>query len=163
MLSLTYKEKSLVTLEEYEFNYLQSGAFASQSDHSLVYCCHLLAANNISDEASIFSHLLRRIPGYGPDRGGGASWSLYLDLLFSVLVPYAHNSVHHTKSQVLAVIGPPAVNKTLHERPWVAWELTTSQRYSRVNSYPQHVILLLTLCLFTDFCSGDHKPANVKK
>lgn len=25
-------------------------------------------------------------------------------------------------------------------------------------THPQHVILLLTLCLFTDFCSGDHRP-----
>ena len=27
-------------------------------------------------------------------------------------------------------------------------------------TYPQHVILLLTLCLETDFCSGDHKPKH---
>ena len=29
-------------------------------------------------------------------------------------------------------------------------------------TYPQHVILLLTLCLLTDFCSGDHRPKHVK-
>lgn len=29
-------------------------------------------------------------------------------------------------------------------------------------TYPQHVILLLTLCLFTDFCSGDHRPKNMR-
>lgn len=30
-------------------------------------------------------------------------------------------------------------------------------------TYPQHVILLLTLCLLTDFWSGDHRPNKDKK
>lgn len=37
-----------------------------------------------------------------------------------------------------------------------------SQIVTAKDTYPQHVILLLTLCLFTDFCSGDHRPKNVK-
>lgn len=55
------------------------------------------------------SHSLWGIPGYGPDRRRRTSWTLYLDLFFSILVTNAYHSVHHSQGQVLTVICPPLI------------------------------------------------------
>lgn len=55
------------------------------------------------------SHSLWGVPGYGPDRRRRTSWTLYLDLFFSILVTNAYHSVHHSQGQVLTVICPPLI------------------------------------------------------
>lgn len=66
--------------------------------HSIL--SHLTGLVNCSDS-------LWGVPGYGPDRRRRTSWSLYLDLFFSILITNAYHSIHHTQGQVLTVICPP--------------------------------------------------------
>lgn len=52
-------------------------------------------------------NILRRVPGYGPD--GRGSWTLYFNLLLSVLVTNAHHTIYHAQGEVLSIICPPLI------------------------------------------------------
>lgn len=52
-------------------------------------------------------NILRRVPGYGPDRRG--TWTLYFNLLLTVLVTNAHHSIYHAQGKVLSIICPPVI------------------------------------------------------
>lgn len=56
-------------------------------------------------------NLLRRVPGYGPDRRG--TWTLYFNLLLSILVTNAHYSIYHAKGKVLSIICPPLITQII--------------------------------------------------
>lgn len=52
-------------------------------------------------------NVLRRVPGYGPDRRG--TWTLYFNLFLSILVTNAHHSIYHAQGEVLSIICPPLI------------------------------------------------------
>ena len=59
------------------------------------------------DQIAIIENVLRRVPGYGPDRRG--TWALYFNLLLSILVTNAHHSIYHAQGEVLSIICPPLI------------------------------------------------------